>query len=233
MSHYMTALAMKQKGLKPATKIVLYWIADHHNGEDGRCFPSLARLCECTEMGKTALTGHLNALEELGLIERVRTKKDDGGWASTSYILHLEEPLVRDANNPCSESATPLVRNANTNLVSNNLVSEPLFGANAAKPAKAKRAVALPEGWVPSEKNIQDAVERGFTTGEINHEADQFSNYHHAKGSTFKSWDAAWRTWLGNARKFSANSKQRNGGGMRSGTVDAFAALSQRLSAGG
>ena len=35
MSHYMTALAMKQKGLKPATKIVLYWIADHHNGETG------------------------------------------------------------------------------------------------------------------------------------------------------------------------------------------------------
>lgn len=125
LSHYMTALAMKQKGLKPATKIVLYWIADHHNGEDGRCFPSLARLCECTEMGKTALTGHLNALEELGLIERVRTKKDDGGWTSTSYILHLEEPLVRKTNNPCSEMTTPLVRNANTNLVSNNLGREP------------------------------------------------------------------------------------------------------------
>jgi hypothetical protein len=43
MSHYMTALAMKQRGLKPAAKIVLYWLADHHNGETGRCFPSLAK----------------------------------------------------------------------------------------------------------------------------------------------------------------------------------------------
>ena len=43
MSHYMTALAMKQKGLKPAAKVVLYWIADHHNGETGQCNPSIKR----------------------------------------------------------------------------------------------------------------------------------------------------------------------------------------------
>ena len=126
MSHYMTALAMKQKGLKPATKIVLYWLADHHNGETNRCFPSLSRLCECAEMGKTALVGHLDALEEMGLIERVKTKREDGGWSSTSYILHFKEPLVRKTDNPCSESDTTLVRKANTNLVSNNLGKEPL-----------------------------------------------------------------------------------------------------------
>ena len=125
MSHYMTALAMKQRSLKPATKIVLYWLADHHNSETGRCFPSLARLCECTEMGKTALTGHLNALEEAGLISRHRTKREDGGWSSTSYTLHLEEPVVRNANDPCSDSAAPPVRNANTNLGSKNLGIEP------------------------------------------------------------------------------------------------------------
>ena len=36
----MTALAMKQQGLRPATKVVLYWIADHHNSETGDCFPA-------------------------------------------------------------------------------------------------------------------------------------------------------------------------------------------------
>lgn len=121
----MTALAMQQKGLKPSTKIVLYWIADHHNGETGRCFPSLSRLCECTEMGKTSLVKHLDALEEMGLISRSRTRKDDGGWTSTSYVLHLDDPLVRKTNKACSESEHTLVRNANTNLVSNNLGREP------------------------------------------------------------------------------------------------------------
>lgn len=126
MSHYMTALAMKQEGLKPATKIVLYWLADHHNGETGKCFPSLARLCKVTEMGKTALVGHLDTLEKLGLIERLRKYDNNGAFKSTDYVLTLkDDTLVRNTDNPCSDFAPPLVRNANTNLVSNNLGSKP------------------------------------------------------------------------------------------------------------
>lgn len=126
MSHYMTALAMKQEGLKPATKIVLYWLADHHNGETGKCFPSLARLCKVTEMGKTALVGHLDTLEKLGLIERLRKYDNNGAFKSTDYVLTLkDDTLVRNTDNPCSDFTPPLVRNANTNLVSNNLGSKP------------------------------------------------------------------------------------------------------------
>lgn len=126
MSHYMTALAMKQQGLKPATKIVLYWLADHHNGETGKCFPSLARLCKVTEMGKTALVGHLDTLEKLGLIERLRKYDNNGAFKSTDYVLTLkDDTLVRNTDNPCSDFTPPLVRNANTNLVSNNLGSKP------------------------------------------------------------------------------------------------------------
>jgi DNA-binding MarR family transcriptional regulator len=122
----MTALAMKQQGLKPATKIVLYWLADHHNGETGKCFPSLARLCKVTEMGKTALVGHLDTLEKLGLIERLRKYDNNGAFKSTDYVLTLkDDTLVRNTDNPCSDFAPPLVRNANTNLVSNNLGSKP------------------------------------------------------------------------------------------------------------
>jgi DNA-binding MarR family transcriptional regulator len=125
VSHYMTALAMKQQGLKPATKIVLYWLADHHNGETGKCFPSLARLCKVTEMGKTALVGHLDTLEKLGLIERLRKYDNNGAFKSTDYVLTLkDDTLVRNTDNPCSDFAPPLVRNANTNLVSNNLGSK-------------------------------------------------------------------------------------------------------------
>jgi DNA-binding transcriptional ArsR family regulator len=122
----MTALAMKQQGLKPATKIVLYWLADHHNGETGKCFPSLARLCKVTEMGKTALVGHLDALENLGLIERIRKYDNNGAFKSTDYVLRLkDDTLVRNTDNPCSDFTPPLVRNANTNLGSNNLGSKP------------------------------------------------------------------------------------------------------------
>ena len=42
MSHAATNWALKQKGLKPATKIVLLCLADCHNPQHG-CFPSQAR----------------------------------------------------------------------------------------------------------------------------------------------------------------------------------------------
>ena len=65
----MTALAMKQTNLKPATKIVLYWIADHHNGETGECFPSINRLAQLCEMSRRSVETHILTLEQEGLLE--------------------------------------------------------------------------------------------------------------------------------------------------------------------
>ena len=89
MSHYMTALAMKQKGLKPATKIVLYWLADCHNQETGKCFPSINHLASVCEMSRRSVEGHLVVLEQLGLIKRYNQYRDRGGKTSNSYVLEL------------------------------------------------------------------------------------------------------------------------------------------------
>lgn len=86
-----------------------------------------------------------------------------------------------------------------------------LFGAEAPKPKR--KAVGLPDGWVPSQKNIEDAYNRGFTDAEIRSEAEAFRDYHLARGTTFKDWNAAWRTWLGNARKFAKARPAGNRGG--------------------
>jgi len=78
---------------------------------------------------------------------------------------------------------------------------------NVSPKKPVRRAMSLPDDWVPSEKNIQDAHAKDFTDLEIQNEADKFRDYHLAKGTTFKDWDAGWRTWLRNTRKFSANSR--------------------------
>ncbi len=70
------------------------------------------------------------------------------------------------------------------------------------KTARRKPEMELPPDWVPSERNIEDAESRQFSAMEIQDEADRFRNHHLAKGSRFRDWDAAWRTWLGNARKY-------------------------------
>ncbi len=79
------------------------------------------------------------------------------------------------------------------------------FASPAQRRLKKKcPAMPIPQNWVPSEINIGDAKDRHFSIEEIAHEADQFRNHHLAQGSHYENWDAAWRKWLGNARKFSS-----------------------------
>lgn len=125
MSHYMTALAMKQKGLKPAAKIVLYWLADHHNGETGMCFPSLKTLAKECEMDVATVKRHLVSLEQSGLIERNRRQRENGSQTSTQYSLHLVEPLAQNAPPPSAKCASPLAqKQPPLNLGNNNLGNE-------------------------------------------------------------------------------------------------------------
>ena len=49
MSHAATNWAIQQRGLKPATKIVLWHLCDRHNPDFG-CFPTQVRLAEDAEM---------------------------------------------------------------------------------------------------------------------------------------------------------------------------------------
>lgn len=88
---------------------------------------------------------------------------------------------------------------------------EPIGSSKKPPRSPPKRACALPPDWVPSDRNIADAHSRNFTDQEIRHEAERFRDFHLAKGTTFKDWDAGWRTWLGNARKFAADRAMARG----------------------
>ncbi len=127
MSHYMTALAMKQTGLKPAAKIVLYWLADHHNESTGACFPSLRVLADECEMSKRAVQGHLDALEAAGLIARKVRARENGSQTSNGYVLNLTPAPMQDLPPPIADSATlPMQDLPPHNLGNNNPGNKPL-----------------------------------------------------------------------------------------------------------
>ncbi|MDZ4095716.1 MAG: helix-turn-helix domain-containing protein [Paracoccaceae bacterium] len=91
MSHKATVWAIQQRGLKPATKIVLWVLCDRHNPDFG-CFPTQARLADDAEMSISALNDHLARLEELRLIHRVRTHDPrTHKRQATRYILGFED----------------------------------------------------------------------------------------------------------------------------------------------
>lgn len=87
--------------------------------------------------------------------------------------------------------------------------------------------VQIPEEWVPNDRNIADATARKFSAQEIQDEADRFRDHHLSKGTQFRDWDAAWRTWLGNARKFArigVAGKTSPGGYGQGGSIASIAA---------
>ena len=91
---------------------------------------------------------------------------------------------------------------------------------------QSKRAAAIPEDWKPSERNIADATYEGFSHEEIRNEAAQFRDHHRSKGSRFIDLDAAWRTWIRNARKFA-----RRGAALDQRAAAASDALRNRIEA--
>lgn len=68
---------------------------------------------------------------------------------------------------------------------------------------KKKNASQLPDDFTLNETSLAYAKERGVN---ITSEIDGFRNYHEAKGSTYKDWQAAWRTWCDNSVKFGRTS---------------------------
>ena len=90
MSHDATNWAIKQRGLKPTAKIVLWHLCDRFNPDYG-CFPSQARLAHDCEISRATLNRHLDGLEEGKLIRRIRViDPRTGQQRPTRYILGFE-----------------------------------------------------------------------------------------------------------------------------------------------
>lgn len=103
MSRVATTWALEQRGLKPAAKIVLIQLADHHNKDTGQCNPRIGLLAEECEMSRATVFRYLNELEERGLIERVEGTREGGGRTSSHYTLKMEASFAVEG----SQNETP------------------------------------------------------------------------------------------------------------------------------
>ena len=78
--------------------------------------------------------------------------------------------------------------------------------AKAVGASRRKPQTALPEDFAPNDVGMNRAAEKHL---DVPTELEKFRNHHAAKGSVMADWQAAWRTWVGNARPGVARSQQR------------------------
>ena len=101
MSHKATNWAIQQRGLMPATKLVLWYLCDRHTPDFG-CYPSQDQLADDAEISRASLNTHLRKLEEAGLIRRQRrAEQGTKQRKSTRYLLGFEDDFWQK---PCPDS---------------------------------------------------------------------------------------------------------------------------------
>jgi DNA-binding transcriptional ArsR family regulator len=94
--------------LGPTDRLVMLSLADHA-GEDGTCYPSIARLCQRTGLGERAVQASIKRLRDA---EYVSTKVGGGRGHSTLYTITinpaLETPFKKPRFvNPVSDDINP------------------------------------------------------------------------------------------------------------------------------
>lgn len=191
MSHDATNWAIKQRGLKPAAKIVLWHLCDRFHPDFG-CFPSQDTLAEDCELSRSTLNVHLADLEAAGLIGREqRRRKGSERQESTRYRFPFEadfheifgqkpcpetghgcdEAVSENDADPCPENAESRVRNPDSNPV-REPVKEPV------KEREARERV--------SEKNQKATV-----TSDLIHRVQRFVSGQGFKGGEWKGWGSS------------------------------------------
>lgn len=106
MSHDATNWAIKQRGIKPALKVVLWHLCDCHNPAFGGAFPSQEYLAEQCEIPRSTLNVYLDGLEKAGLIIREQRRKPGSQTQErTRYFFPFEPDFAaKKAAIPCPET---------------------------------------------------------------------------------------------------------------------------------
>ena len=184
--------------------LVLLALADFAN-DSGECWPSVAAIGRKARMDERSARRILRKLEASGWVS---CDVGGGRHGCSRYIINPDNASPGQNVRPDKtrtkpgqnepETRTPVSPEPSRTV--KNRQEEPPVGGSRARARKPE--IPLPDDWVPSDRNMSDAYDRNFTDEEIRHEACQFRDHHLARGNRFRDWDAAWRTWLGNARKF-------------------------------
>jgi len=152
MSHEATNWAIKQRGLKPATKLVLWHLCDRYHPDNG-CFPSKETLAADCEMSVRSVYDQIAILEAKGFL---RTQSQtfqaaSGRFTSNSYILGCDLKFQQDEASPSAKSAVGRIsqspsansRNHRRQNLPTNSVKEPVIEKTPLTPLKGGRRAGV------------------------------------------------------------------------------------------
>ncbi|HHQ6628324.1 TPA: replication protein [Serratia fonticola] len=113
--------------------------------------------------------------------------------------VNITEPVKESFTESVNPTLQNLLNTKDNNTKDNKDIKNIGQPTQEASPEKRSKATQRPASFTPSEKHSALALKLGVN---LQSEFESFCDYHDAKGSTFKKWDAALNMWLRNAAKF-------------------------------
>lgn len=214
-------------------------LADHASDDGTRVYPSVKALAEKTRQSERTIQYQLRRMEDSGWL--ILVNAGNGGRSMTSEYRISPEWIKGAEIAPIQKGATDDIKGATDDTKGCNprqkrvqqvapannrhrTINEPLLNQGVAgAPAKPSRGTIAPAGFTPDQTAHDIAASTGVN---LQAELANFLDHHTARGTVFKDWQAAFRTWLRNAVKFSSHAPA-SGRGRQSaspGRYDAAAA---------
>lgn len=221
-------------------------LADHASDDGTRVFPSVRALSEKTRQSERTVQYQLRNMEAIGWL--ILVGAGNGGrsmsreyrisldWIKGAEIAPFQKGATDDTKgatdstkgcNPRQERVQPIApaNNHHGTIKEPSLNRLAPVAAGAPPKPKPSRACVLPENFEPNATGAALAAELGLR---IAAEQAAFQDHHTANGSTFKDWQAAFRTWLRNSAKF-ARRDQRMGGSQGAGETPYQRSMRERI----
>ena len=162
-----------------------------------QAFPSRATLAQRLQCSEKTVDRAVEDLVAHGAIH----KQSRGRYASALYTVMTAAPGETKMSTEQTEMSSE-----QTNLSSRSDKNDHLTRTTELEPdnyieKKSKKATSIPDRFALSD-SLREAMMGRHPSLDLDEQVDAFVDFHTAKGSVFKSWDAAFRTWCRNAVKF-------------------------------
>ena len=202
-----------------ADEIVVLTVLALHADANGRCWPSQQTIADrIGDRSRQWVNRVLKKLAELGLVQKIRRKRDDKGDRSCLYTLAVPARAERSAADGASAPSTPRMeaeaavdgsvssvaaagtgchRGRQGTPESEQIHNAPSAGAHEDRSSSA--LAVLPqvpaEDWQPSDQALLWAMDR-YPQMDIAAHAERFVLKARAKGYRFADVEAGWKSWL-------------------------------------
>lgn len=167
-----------------------------------QCWPSIAGLVAKTKLSERAVQNAVKALVQAKHITR-----DERKGRGVVYTVH---PCTSDT--PAQDAPPQEVRPAGgAPTPAPRAPKQPRTTIpQKASPSSGSRATTVPADFVPMPKDgsMTAKAMAAWPPGEVEEQVEHFIDRHTATGTLSKDWQASWRTWVKNWKKFNGQPRQ-------------------------